>query len=378
MRSPLTADQQLERLSAEAATRKKRERRKANEVKQRTIQRMQLQMTAPLDIGLEFQDQSLGHGQEDILDLEASEKQLARKKSHVDLVSLIDDRVDFESDEGGEGEDAMEDDEIPNPEDEVGKRADDLEVELDGLYDAYQERMKERDAKYRVKEARRKDKLREEWHGIQKKDSDDEDDSDGSDGGYDVVQAAKARFGEDSDSDSASESENELDASASKKLKRTRGADAQVGGRQLKKAKTGQLETSRATSMWFDQDVFAGVDLTVGDDDDEGEGEDEDMHDVEDEKEGEEGAFQSEGSADSEDEFEVVPQEDQDEEMWDVNDEDQDEIKRSKIQSKVPETHSKRTTNLDKGCRIRSVNRRSCLYSPSTGKPGDHKNPPDQ
>ena len=39
-----------------------------------------------------------------------------------------------------------------------------LENELDGLYDSYQERLKERDAKYRVKEARRKDKEREEWH----------------------------------------------------------------------------------------------------------------------------------------------------------------------------------------------------------------------
>ena len=332
---------------------------------------MQLQMTAPLDIGLEFQDQALGHGQEDILDLEASEKQLGKKMSHVDLVTLVDDRDDFESDEGGEN--AMdEDDETLNPEDEEDKRVDGLEAELDGLYDAYQERMNERDTKYRVKEARRKDKSREEWHGIQQKDSDDEDHSDESDGGYDVVQAAKAQLWEDSDSESDSESDGALDASVSKRLKRTRGADAEVCGRQLKKARTGQLETSKAASMWFDQDVFAGVDLTVSDD------EGEEMHDTEDEEEAEEEAFQSEGSADSEDEFEVVPQEDQDEEMWDVDNEDQDEIKRSKIESKALKTHSKGTVNPDNSCRIRSVDRRSRLHSPPTGQPGNHQNPPDQ
>lgn len=379
MIAPLTADEQLERLNAEAASRKKRERRKANEVKQRTIQRMQLQMTAPLDIGLDFQDQALGHGQEDILDLEMSKKQLG-KKGHVDLVNLVDDKDDFDSDEGGQGKDAMdEDEETLDPDNEGDKKVDDLEAELDGLYDAYQERMKERDAKYRVKEARRKDKSREEWHGIQQQDSDDDYDvSGGSEGGYDVVQATKAQFGEDSDSDSDSESDDNPDAhSTSKELKRMRGADVEVCGRQLKKARTGQLETSRAASMWFDQDMFAGVDLTVSDD----EGEDEEMSDAEDEDVGEEGGVdvsQSEESTDSEDEFEVVPQEDHDEDMWDVDDEDQDEIKRSKIQSTVLDTHLRGTMTPDKGYRIRSVNRRSRLHSPPAGQQGNHQNPPNQ
>jgi len=289
-------------------------------------------MTAPLDIGLDFQDQALGHGQEDVLDLEMSKKQLG-KKSHVDLVNLVDDKDDFESDEGEQGTNAMnEDEETLDPDDEEDKKVDDLEAELDGLYDAYQERMKERDTKYVVKEARRKDKSREEWHGIQQQNSDD--DSDGSEGGYDVVQAAKAQFGEESDSDSDSDA-NPATPLTSQRLKRTRGPDADVGGRQLKKARKGQLETSRATNMWFGQDVFAGVDLAVSDGEDEDE--DEEMDDIEDDgagEEGEEDVSQSEGSGDSEDGFEVVPQ-DQDEEMWDVDDEDQDEIKRSKIQSTV-------------------------------------------
>jgi len=302
-------------------------------------------MTAPLDIGLEFRDQALGQGQEDILDLEMSKKQLGKKSNHVDLINLVDDKDDFESDEG---ENVMDEDEgVLDPDDEEDKKVDELEVELDGLYDAYQRKMGERDAKYMVKEARRKDKSREEWHGIQQQDSDDEDGSDESEGGYDIVQASKARFGEDSDSELDSESDDELEAtSINRKLKRMRGADAGVNGRQLKKARTGQqLETSRAASMWFDQDVFAGVDLTVSDGEDEDEDEDKDMHNAEDEEvseEAEEDASQSRGSADSGDEFEVVPQEDRDEEMWDVGDEDQDEIKRSKIQSTVLETLSNR------------------------------------
>jgi len=296
---------------------------------------MQLQMTAPLDIGLDFRDQALGHGQDDILDLEMSRKQLG-KKAHVDLVSLVDDKDGFEDDEGEQGEGTMDEDEALDPDDEGEKKVDELEAELDGLYDAYQERMQERDTKYRVKEARRKDKSREEWHGTKPQDSDD-DDSGESEGGYDVVQAAKARVGEGSDSDSDSE----YGQDTSKKLKRARGADAEVGGRQLKKARTAQLETSRAASMWFRQDVFAGVDLTVGDDEDEDEEEDEDENDDEEMHGLEDGDMsQSEGSADSEDDFEVVPQEDQDEEMWDVDDEDQDEIKRSKIQSMILKRHS--------------------------------------
>lgn len=297
---------------------------------------MQLQMTAPLDIGLELRDQALSHGQEDILDLEMIKKQLGRKNSHVDLVNLVGDKDDFESDEGEQGHDAVdEDDEILDPDDERDRKVEDLEVELDGLYNAYQEKMRERDAKYRVQEARRKDKSREEWHGIQQKDSDD-DDSDESEGGYDVMQAAKARFGQDSGSDLDSESDDDLDArDTSKRLKRTRGTDAGAVGRQSKKAKTGQLETSRATSMWFGQDVFVGVDLTISEDEEDGGEETDNPEDEDMGEECQENVPQSDGSAGSEDDFEVVPQEGQDEEMWDVDHEDEDEVKQSRIQSTV-------------------------------------------
>ena len=90
----LSSLHQLERLNAEAAARAKRERRRANEVKTKTIQRMQLQMTAPLDIGMEQSDLSL-RGQVDIFDLEATEKGLRRKGG----ASALGDEDDGESSE---------------------------------------------------------------------------------------------------------------------------------------------------------------------------------------------------------------------------------------------------------------------------------------
>ena len=332
-------------------------------------------MTAPLDIGLEFQDQALGHGQEDILDLKISTKQLGKKKTHVDLVNLLDDKDGFESDEEGQ-HDGVGDDNEENldPDDEEDKNVAGLEAELDGLYDAYQERLKERDVKYRVKEARRKDKSREEWHGIQQQDSDG--DSDESEGGYDVVQTAKAQFGDDNDSGSNSESDHDsVSFPTVRSPKRRRATDTEVGGRQNKKARTERFETSRAASMWFGQDVFAGIDLTVSDEDD-----DEEIYDVKgggiDEESGG-GSSQDEGPADSEDGFEVIPQEeDKDEIMWDVDHEDKDETKRSKIQSTVIKIYA--SPRMLTSSRIRPVNRRSGLYSPPTGQPRNYQNSPNQ
>src|SRR5882762_2555385 len=77
---------QLERLNAEHAARTKRERRRANEVKTKTIQRMQLQMTAPMDIGMEQHDASLGFGQDDVFDLTGAEKGMRKKGGVTKLV----------------------------------------------------------------------------------------------------------------------------------------------------------------------------------------------------------------------------------------------------------------------------------------------------
>lgn len=237
---------------------------------------MQLQMTAPLDIGLEHTDPTLRNGQDDIFDLEETEKRL-RKQGGMDR--LMDGADDDSEDEEVEDE---EDEEVLDAEEERERKVQEMEQDLDGLYESYQEHMRERDAKYRVKEARKKDKAREEWAGIQENDS-DEGESD--EGGWDTVQAAKARAGEDSDSsDGEDEDEDEgegrkLAAAATQPSKKRRRAEDVVdltGGRKkvrlnanVKPVGGADTKLSRTAEVWFSQDFFksAGLDDVEDDED---------------------------------------------------------------------------------------------------------------
>lgn len=215
---------------------------------------MQLRMVAPLDIGLEQTDAQLGLGQDDVFDLDNVERGLRRRK---DVINLADGEMSGESSE----EDAaladgaeQDEDETLDSDEERERKVKGLEDELDGLYDSYRTQLAERDAKFRVKEARRKNALRnEEWGGVQKGGSDDEgsgEESEG-EGGWDVVAQRKAAAGEDSDS-----SEDEEAAAVVRKR------------RKLANGKAGLITSlddqpkpskSRAAQVWFSQDVFAGV-----------------------------------------------------------------------------------------------------------------------
>ncbi|OBZ79287.1 AdoMet-dependent rRNA methyltransferase SPB1 [Grifola frondosa] len=315
---------ELERLNAEAAARAKRERRRANEVKTRTIQRMQLQMTAPLDIGMEQNDAALGHG-EDVFDLDNAAKALRGKGGKARLGEDEDDDSDEE-----EAVDEEEEEDVLDSEEEQERKVAGLEAELDGLYDAYQEHLKERDAKYKVKEARKNNKERETWGGIRKADSDEDSDEEG---GWDKMEQAKDRTGEDSSSDDSSDEEEEDDhdsAIAGKKRRRTDSGDsAQKSKKARPLAKLDESQAaqklSRAAQVWFNQDCFAGADLDMGDSESAGEHtEDIDEMSVLSDAEPR--------SSDDEDGFEVVPQDpDDDIEMWDVDGENEDEIKQAKI-----------------------------------------------
>ncbi|KAF9532027.1 Spb1 C-terminal domain-containing protein [Crepidotus variabilis] len=325
--------EELERLNAEAAARTKRERRRANEIKTRTIQRMQLQMTAPLDIGLEQSDPTLGLGQDDMFELGTKEEDL-RKSRKTKLAMDADGDEDF----GESSDEDMESGEEDSPldsEEERERKVADLETEMDGMYEAYQERMRERDAKYKVKEARRKNKEREEWGGIKAKGSNDDSGAEdgegfdnGEDGGWDKLQEAKLRDSDSSDDDGSDE---EVGPTASEKKKRTReekGID--VGPKAKKRLKVSFDEpsakpaTSAAAKVWFSQDVFGG--LKLDEVDDEGEDtEDEGALSEESEIEADEDSETSETDEDSG--FEVVPQDnnDDDVDMWDGDEEDQSE-----------------------------------------------------
>ncbi|KII93549.1 hypothetical protein PLICRDRAFT_26721 [Plicaturopsis crispa FD-325 SS-3] len=328
---------QLERLNADAAARTKRERRRANEVKTKTIQRMQLQMTAPLDIGLEQTDPTLGLGQEDVFDLGGAERGLRKKGGVAQLVDEDGD-INLESDDDADGGEET-DDEILDSEEERERKTAALEAEMDGLYDQYQGRLRERDAKFKVKESRKNNAEREEWNGIQEKDSDEEEeenDSDGEEGGWDKVEQAKENAGADSSSD---DSDSDEDAPPVTGQKRRRGdpVEAPAAGpkrarllTKLEEPKT-VAQASRAAQVWFSQDVFAGIDGLDDIEDDE----DVSMDGPEDEDEEDEEAWHDEDLSSDEESngrFEVVPQEpDVDADMWDVDDENEDEIKRAKI-----------------------------------------------
>lgn len=270
---------QLERLNSEAAARTKRERRRANEVKTRTIQRMQLQMTAPLDIGLEQQDAALGLGQDDIFDLGGTENGLRKRGGISTLIGEDGDVVIESDDDGGDGDD--EDDAFLDSEEEREWKMNGLEAELDGLYDAYQERLRERDVKFKVMEARRNNAEREEWHGIQSKRSDEEDDSE-AEGGWDNMERAK-KLHEDSSSDEDSSDTNDTDrlTTIGQKRPHTAGRESFTSQKSKRARLITKLEepknaatTSKAAHVWFSQDVFAEM---------------EDIGDIEDDKEDDEG-----------------------------------------------------------------------------------------
>ncbi|KIK40012.1 hypothetical protein CY34DRAFT_807620 [Suillus luteus UH-Slu-Lm8-n1] len=310
---------ELERLNVEAAARTKRERRRANEIKTKTIQRMQLQMTAPLDIGLEQIDASLGMGQEDMFDLMGTERQL-RNKGGIGIIRVDDDTPEDEDEDEVVARDD-EEDEVLDSEEERDRKASRLEAEMDGLYDAYQEKLKERDSKFQAREARHRSGMLEEWSGIQDGNNSESDEE----GGWDQMEAAKGN-----NDDSSDESDDEEQTSG---RKRSRPQATETGPNKKVRLVTKLEEPTaggRASQVWFSQDLFGGVE---GLDDIEGEEEgDDDVDMASTQHDGDEEEWQDDHSASSDGDFEVVPQRDDDDiEMWDAEDENQDEAKKEHI-----------------------------------------------
>ncbi|KAF7310993.1 AdoMet-dependent rRNA methyltransferase SPB1 [Mycena chlorophos] len=310
--------EELERLKVEAAARAKRERRRANEIKTRTIQRMQQNMTAPLDIGLEQHDASLG-GQDDFFDLGGAEKGLRKRGG----LSKLGDRDNAESSDEGDASDEDEDESVLDSEEERMRKVAGLEAEMDGMYEAYRDRLRERDAKFKVKESRQKNAEREEWHGIGGDEADDVDtDSDEEEGGWDKMEAAKGENDDSSSDDSDSDDEEPRPS-----LKRHR-PDSTSTGRPSKRPKLvadlrAPQPTSQAAKLWFSQDLFAGVDDDIGD---------EEAMSAEEASGDEDSAEMDVDQDDQDDDFEIVKAADDDDaDMWDVEDEDEDQVKREKI-----------------------------------------------
>lgn len=228
MDEELKIQEELQALKDKENAKKKRERRRANEQKQKEIVRMQLNMTAPMDIGME-EAGPMGEGAMfalKTLDQSAAVKRIAKGK----MALIKEEEAKKDNHDSGLGSSADTED------DESDEEEDRLERELDSMYDQYRTRKGERDAKYRAKRLR-EEKEDGEWEGVsadEKGVSDDE-----------VLE-------EDSDDDEDDEDDEE--GLAQKALIRDLDAAPAADG------------LSKRATRFFNQDIFKDVAELLGDD----------------------------------------------------------------------------------------------------------------
>ncbi|KAH8790216.1 AdoMet-dependent rRNA methyltransferase-like protein spb1 [Hyaloscypha finlandica] len=216
MDEELKIQEELQALSEKESSRKKRERRRENEKKQKEIIRMQLHMTAPTEIGLE---QAGPNGEGSMFGLKAIDKSGAVDKvakGKMVILTEADPRKDQDSGFGSGDNDEESDNE-----------QDRLDRELDSLYEQYQDRKSDADAKFRAKKAR-KEHEDNEWEGFSAGEHDSEDDNE---------------LEEDSSDESSGE-----EAPAKRSL---------LTNLDSNEKKSGGL--SRRAAQFFDQDIFKDI-----------------------------------------------------------------------------------------------------------------------
>jgi AdoMet-dependent rRNA methyltransferase SPB1 len=154
MDEELKIQEELQTLSEKESSRKKRERRRENEKKQREIIRMQLHMTAPTEIGLE---QSGPNGQDSMFALKWVDKSGAVDKLTKGKMAILTESETKKDHDSGFGSGETDDESDPEQ--------DQLDRDLDSMYDQYQSRKSETDAKFRAKKAR-KEHDDGDWEGF--------------------------------------------------------------------------------------------------------------------------------------------------------------------------------------------------------------------
>lgn len=219
MDEEMVMQEEMERLRDQESKIKKRERRRANEKKQKEIVRMQMNMTTPMEIGME---QNGPLGEDGIFQLRAVDRagglsQIAKGKMHSIQPAL-------QESESGESEEESDED------------GDQLEGELEQMYRQYQERKSEADTKYRAKKARKEYKD-DEWEGLS--------DAEGGSSDEDVVEDEASEESSDDEEDGGNPLIKSLDRSGT-----------QSNG------------LTRRAAMFFDQDIFKGIDGVAADEED--------------------------------------------------------------------------------------------------------------
>lgn len=161
MDDELAIQEELQRLREKESSAARKERRRENEKKRKEILRMQLHMTTPMDIGME---------QDSMFSLRRAGSDSAKNA----VASARDPAPESESDE---------DESETGTDEESDDDGDNLERELDSMYEQYQERMEGKDSKLRAKKARKAYEA-DEWDGFSGSDKDGSDeDSDEEDSG---------------------------------------------------------------------------------------------------------------------------------------------------------------------------------------------------
>lgn len=312
---------------------------------------MQLQMTTPMDIGLERADDEIfGLG-----DIDGRTGRLGEGSDDEAEGDIVVEANGRSEDVDGEEEDLSDDE----------RRVRALEDGLEDAYDRHQENLLDRDQKRKAREAARIRRHKEEgdgeWQGIEKDDGEEgEGEDEGGDSGDDIEVTRKKRHvafaDEDDGADDDSDSDGEDVTKEAERIMAARrtgpraldprpGVDRVVRPKETKlltdlqpakKAKTA-AETSRAAAMWFDQPVFKGIKgmetlMAPGDEDEEQSGEededafeeeDEEMEDLPDDENDDRTADDDDAASD--DSFEIVPQDKESEpEDWDEDVSDQD------------------------------------------------------
>ncbi|KAL9083980.1 MAG: hypothetical protein Q9159_005473 [Coniocarpon cinnabarinum] len=219
MDEEMAMQEELQRMKEQADKSKKKERRRDNERKQKEIVRMQMNMTTPFEIGMEAGDL----GDDAMFSLKQADRAGATGQIARGNMSLIRPRL-----EQGKQPETQEE-----SSDEDG---DDLEGQLDNMYEQYQEHRSEQDAKYRAKRARKEHN--DEFEGF----SDREEASEASDD----------ELIEDEDS---SDSESDLETVHQAPLSRAVATEQEKQGGSL---------SGRAT-RFFDQDLFRSIGAIEGD-----------------------------------------------------------------------------------------------------------------
>lgn len=166
MDEELKIQEELQAMKDKETSKKKREKRKENEQKQREIVRMQLNMVAPMDIGME---EAGPRGEDAMFALKSIDKTDALRRVSRGKMALISEAEAKKDRDSGIGS-------SPDSGDESDPAEDRLEAELDNMYEEFKERKAATDAKYRAKRARQEHDDGE-WEGlsVSEHDSDDEE-----------------------------------------------------------------------------------------------------------------------------------------------------------------------------------------------------------